>query len=228
MKNKITYIISAIGVIASILGLVTIFFPDLLNLQKKSIPTFKYDSISDFGDSDNIGFKKFSDFLIKQEIGKIFKLDVILETNTDLFDIWSNSNDKYKKLREMSFEPSDSNHGFILFPSSEANDMIGYGLASVAKKNGYIMTFIGNPVKCKDMIMEESHNVVKPFDICVEDKISLHFYGNDDDFLFSFGREFSTINGYYKLVDSMYSNLGGWDYFYRAVPKIEAFSETNL
>ncbi len=31
MKNKITYIISAIGVIASILGLVTIFFPDLYN-----------------------------------------------------------------------------------------------------------------------------------------------------------------------------------------------------
>lgn len=62
---------SLFSFLATVVGIIAVFFPDLLNLQKEKVETFKMDIVSDRD------VKKFYDFLTaRSKDGKVFQLDV--------------------------------------------------------------------------------------------------------------------------------------------------------
>lgn len=118
---KLKYVGSAIGLLASIIGIITVFFPSLLNLEKKEILTYKAVIINTKQADD---FYNFLDKKLKSD--DIFKLDVEICIPYERLDpIIQSSNDgpdKYPHVDSViPFAPKEMQKYLYAFSKSESN-----------------------------------------------------------------------------------------------------------
>jgi len=226
IKKALTYFISTIGVIGSILGFITIFYPSVFNMEITPIRKYHADEIGDYE-----SYRKFVDFVEKQRTGEIFHLNVSIYETLNLIDIDEKGNEQLRKFNSQYPFSNRSERGF---------DIISAGDDSV-NETGIEITSIDDPANCRELMSEHiansnnrSQEIVNSFDMfefCSARTSHYYFIGHKDHVQVSYTRQtfLYSIDGYFKLTEKMsYDPRHGATFSFRAVPKREALAQKEL